>query len=53
MAAQTCVSASRISATVVTENRRNFELWRDGLARSGRRLDLYIVERGGRSKSFP
>lgn len=39
------VSASRIGATVVTENRRNFELWRDGLARSGRRLDLYIVER--------
>lgn len=39
------VSAARIGATVVTENRRNFELWRDGLARSGRRLDLYIVER--------
>ena len=40
------VSATRVGATVVTENRRNFELWRDGLARSGQRLDLYIVERG-------
>lgn len=39
------VSAARIGATVVTENRRNFELWRDGLTRSGQRLDLYIVER--------
>ena len=38
-------SAARIGATVVTENRSNFELWRDGLARSGRRLSLYIVER--------
>ena len=38
-------SAARIGATVVTENRRNFELWRDGLARSGRQLSLYIVER--------
>jgi predicted nucleic acid-binding protein len=33
------VSASRIGAMVVTENSRNFELWRDGLARSGRRLN--------------
>jgi len=38
-------SAARIGAMVVTENRRNFELWQDGLARSGRRLSLYIVER--------
>jgi len=38
-------SAARIGATVVTENRRNFDLWRDGLARSGRQLSLYIVER--------
>ena len=38
-------SAARIGATVVSENRRNFEVWRDGLARSGRRLSLYIVER--------
>jgi predicted nucleic acid-binding protein len=40
------VSAARIGATVVTENQRNFELWRDGLARSGRRLDLYVIEKG-------
>jgi predicted nucleic acid-binding protein len=38
-------SAARIGTTVVTENRRNFEIWREGLARSGRRLNLYIVER--------
>jgi len=40
------ISAARLGATVVTENRSNFELWRDGLARSGWRLDLYVVERG-------
>lgn len=39
------VSAARIGATVVTENGRNFELWREGLARSGRRLALQIVSR--------
>ena len=39
------VSAARIGATVVTENRRNFELWRNGLSRSGRRLSLHVVAR--------
>ena len=39
------VSASRIRATVVTENRRNFELWRNGLSRSGRRLSLHVLSR--------
>jgi predicted nucleic acid-binding protein len=39
------VSAARVGATVVTENERNFKMWREGLARSGQRLDLYIVER--------
>lgn len=38
-------SAARIGATVVTENRDDFELWRDCLARSGHRLSLYIVDR--------
>lgn len=37
------VSAVRLGATVVTENGRNFQLWQDGLARSGRRLVLHIV----------
>lgn len=40
------VSSARVGATVVTENRRNFELWQEGLARAGKRLDLHIVERG-------
>ncbi len=39
------VSAARVGATVVTENRRNFELWREGLARSGRRLALSVVSK--------
>ncbi len=39
------VSAARIGATVVTENGRNFELWRDGLARSGQRLALSVVSK--------
>jgi hypothetical protein len=37
------VRAARIGGTVVTENGGNFELWRDGLARSGRRLALSVV----------
>jgi predicted nucleic acid-binding protein len=39
------VSAVRHGATVVTENGRNFELWRDGLIRSGRRLTLHVMSR--------
>lgn len=39
------VSAARVGATVVTENERDFEMWRDGLARSGQRLDIYFVKR--------
>jgi len=39
------VSAARHGATVVTENGRNFELWQDGLIRSGRRLTLQIMSR--------
>lgn len=38
-------SAARVGATVVTENGRNFELWRDGLVRSGRRLALQVVSK--------
>lgn len=40
------ISAARVGATVVTENQKNFELWQKGLARSGRRLSLHIVQRG-------
>jgi predicted nucleic acid-binding protein len=39
------VSASRIGATVVTENGRNFELWKEALARSRQRLALQVVSR--------
>jgi len=39
------VSAARVGATVVTENERNFELWRVGLARSGQRLTLQVMTR--------
>jgi len=39
------VSAARHDATVVTENGRNFELWRDGLIRSGRRFTLQVMSR--------
>jgi predicted nucleic acid-binding protein len=35
----------RTGSTVVTENEQNFELWRDGLARSGRRLVLQVVKK--------
>ena len=37
------VSAARHGATVVTENGRNFELWRDGFIRSGRRFTLQVM----------
>jgi predicted nucleic acid-binding protein len=39
------VSAARHGATVVTENGRDFALWREGLRRSGRRLTLQIMNR--------
>jgi predicted nucleic acid-binding protein len=38
-------SAARYGATVVTENVRDFELWQNGLRRSGRRFSLYKMGR--------
>ena len=39
------VSATRHGATIVTENGGNFELWREGLRRSGQRLTLHVMSR--------
>jgi len=37
--------SARVGATLVTENREQFEMWKTALARSRRALDLYILER--------
>lgn len=39
------VSAAQSGATVVTENVRDFELWQDGLRRSGHRFTLHVMSR--------